>query len=768
MYIARTVEVMGMFNFLAYPDIERGTIRLARNHRWTYLIAVVLMTAIGLTVIAYADQIENRASAEEKADQNEPPAPPLPIEAHGIARKLLQLGTDDLRMRYSTSDIAYSRDGKFIAASEANGLHPTVWLFDTSTGKPIKRIEHAVQSQARISSLEVSIDSKKLLWGENGGYVALWDLTADRLIFRERLHRGTVNDVTFSYWGDKFATAGDDGIVHLRQTDDPAKSMDVFATGEQALVPGGGFSTRISGANCVTFTRDDTCIIAGTAASGSISIWRLKDGALLQYIKHAHGSNGEPTFHPRLNHLAVSPDGGTFMSVGLRYVKRETISTPFAAKNVSLSEIRFWDLDTGTELRHLHGPEDIGLGYAALSREGVRVAVADYSQLRIIDAETAAPLQKIPLPGFSGSQPEFSPDGSVVALAINDAIGMFDVQTGKRLHHDARMPEGGVTVAAWSANGERVATGHLDGMTRIWDAKSGELIWHRLLAPEVRLGDHHAIPRFLTVTRDDTRVIVAGDRVDPVERQNGLVAIYASTDGQLIREIPFRAIDQAALSHDEKYLIAASSNGGGNDTHLHGIDLEKGEVLYVNPPMEQRDALRHIESMQFRPDGMILETTMENGNIVLFDGTSGNEIRRFIADSRTSAQIQANRPSGPHLRSGVFSPDGRTLISTSDEHVNVWDVDAGMLHRQFRHQHATGYCAIAISPDSKVCAISDLARSGDSKFDTIHLYDVESGELLMTVEPEDNRASLLSFSPDGTKLFTGYHRGSATIWDVRR
>ncbi|MFN0196372.1 MAG: WD40 repeat domain-containing protein [Planctomycetaceae bacterium] len=731
------------------------------------------MTAIRLPDLAYADQIENRASVEEPGDQNgpqrqatEPPAPPLPVEAHGIARKLLQLGTDDLRMHYSTSDIAFSRDGKFIAASEANGPHPTVWLFDTSTGKAIKRIEHAVQPTAWISSLEVSIDSKKLLWGEAGGYVAVWDLTADRLIFRDRLHRGTVNDVTFSYWGDMFATAGDDGIVNLRQTVDPAKSMDVFATGEQALVR---VRTRISGANCVTFTRDDTRIIAGTAASGSISIWRLKDGALLRCIKHAHGGNGEPTFHSRLNHLAVSPDGSTFMSVGQRYVKRETISTPFAAENVSLSEIRFWDLYSGKELHHLHGPEDIGHGYAALSREGVRVAVADYSQLRIIDADTAAPLQKILLPGFSGSQPEFSPDGSVVAVATNNAIGLFDVQTGKRLHHDARTPEGGVTAAVWSPNGERVATSHVDDLTRVWDAKSGDLIWHQLLAPEIRLGDHNAI-QFLTFTRDGSRVIVAGKRKrdDPVERLNGIVAIYSAADGQLIREIPFRAIDQAALSHDEKFLVAASLHGSSNSTHLHGIDLEKGEVLYVNPPIEQREASWHISTMQFRPDSMILETAMENGNVVLFDGTNGNEIRRFIADSRTSAQIQANPPRGPILRNSAFTADGHTLISSSDEHVIVWDVDAGTLRRQFRHQLVTGYCVIAISPDGKVCAISDLSRSGGSKGDIIRLYDINTGELLMTVEPEDNRACVLSFSPDGTKLFTGYHRGSATIWDVRR
>jgi WD40 repeat protein len=39
---------------------------------------------------------------------------------------------------------------------------------------------------------------------------------------------------------------------------------------------------------------------------------------------------------------------------------------------------------------------------------------------------------------------------------------------------------------------------------------------------------------------------------------------------------------------------------------------------------------------------------------------------------------------------------------------------------------------------------------------------------VLTLDPIDDRASVLVFSPDGTKLFTGFHRGSAIIWDVRR
>ena len=124
-------------------------------------------------------------------------------------------------------------------------------------------------------------------------------------------------------------------------------------------------------------------------------------------------------------------------------------------------------------------------------------------------------------------------------------------------------------------------------------------------------------------------------------------------------------------------------------------------------------------------------------------------------------RITRNVPSYWH----GWSPDGKTLVSSSAEFVYIWDVDRGVLKRKLRHPHDKG-CSVAVSPDGKVIATSDLQYAGDPGVDTIRLYDIDTGELLMTAEPEHNRAGVLSFSPDGRKLLTGYGRGSADIWDI--
>ena len=114
------------------------------------------------------------------------------------------------------------------------------------------------------------------------------------------------------------------------------------------------------------------------------------------------------------------------------------------------------------------------------------MAVADFGAIRILSAETCKPESRIALPGHHrGFSPAISLDGSIVAMPIGHTLALFDVRTGRRLHHDARMPKGSVGTAAWSRGSEQIVTGHYDGMVRVWDAQTGKLIWQKLMAPVI-------------------------------------------------------------------------------------------------------------------------------------------------------------------------------------------------------------------------------------------------------------------------------------------
>ncbi len=147
------------------------------------------------------------------------------------------IGTDDLRIRNSfIAGIAFSPDGLLIAAAEANAPVPRVSLFDARTGRLARWISPPDRPRGWIQCLVFSPDGTKLAWGEVMGEVAVWDITHDRLAFRQKYHGQSVNDVAFSPDGHILATGGEDGLVRLLRTEDPRETVQTLATGEKTPV----------------------------------------------------------------------------------------------------------------------------------------------------------------------------------------------------------------------------------------------------------------------------------------------------------------------------------------------------------------------------------------------------------------------------------------------------------------------------------------------------------------------------------------------------
>ena len=601
------------------------------------------------------------------------------------------------------------------------------------------------------------------------GEVAVWDMTRDRLAFRQKYHGQSVNDVAFSPDGRILATGGEDGMVRLLRAEDPRETVQTLATGEQTPVrrgftgmPAGGLPV---GPPHLAFTPDGARLIVGSGSSATISVWRIKDGSLERQIENAHGNSR--AVNPSLASVAVTPDGRLILSAGQSTVPIAQTNLKFGPRNVTMTEVRLWDLETGKRMKDLHGKDNPGRGYAALSRDGRLVAVGDFGLLRIIDATTGKTEQTISLPGSWGHQPAFSPDGTVVAMALDNALGIFDVHTGRRLHHDEQTPEGYLQNAAWSATGDRIVTGHGDGEIRVWEAMTGKLLWHKLLAPAIGLHGSNAGPAFLAFSQDGRRVVVAGRRDDPVKYSGGIVAVYDAATGTREREADCQTIRWAALAPDGRMVVVGTSHGAWDDTHLVGIEVETGRTRWANPPSEERAGFVQLAGMQFPSDSPFLAVAMRDGNVVRFNALTGREQRRFLADGRAPDKQGAARPKSVDMFTAAFSSDGRTMVSSSGESVCVWDVEAGTLRRRIR-QSGTDACFLALAPDGKTVATSELSYGGTIGDDKIRLYDVESGEPVLTLEPVDDRAHVLAFSPDGTKLLAGFSRGSVIVWDVRR
>ncbi len=235
---------------------------------------------------------------------------------------LLRIGTDALRTKKFVTALTFSPNGQLVAAADLNGAPtPRIEMFDVSSGRRVKQLICLGEEGSAVATVAISPDSAKLVWGENGGHVALWALVSGQLLFRDKLHSGDVTHVEFSPDGRLIASGGTDGVIHLRRVLKPEETVGNFALRPERLrrkstqVKGDGVTFMGMDFVKLAFTPDGTRLVAGTCDDAALFIWRIRDQRLLLKIPSAHGTPSESA-NPNLDCLAVTPDGRMVVSIG--------------------------------------------------------------------------------------------------------------------------------------------------------------------------------------------------------------------------------------------------------------------------------------------------------------------------------------------------------------------------------------------------------------------------------------------------------------------
>ena len=609
------------------------------------------------------------------------------------------------------------------------------------------RFRHA----APVTCLAYSADGSRLASGCTDGSVSIWHAATGRKLQTLDGHDDGVRDIAFSPDGETLASIGavsdlcSDGVLLL---------WDVHSGEIRRSLAGFGF---------VVFSPAGDTLLTG-AESGEVSLRVLESGEeRFRWPSSPWYRGWRSTF---------SPDG-----------------------RLVVSGDRIWDTETGAERGRIG--EDAPV--LEFSPDGKTIATIPGGT--IWDVKSGESLSSFTAAGSAPGYLTYAPDSEVIAggLGLECASGtgviyIWEV-SGGRVLREIYGHDGPVLCAAFSPDGETLATGGEDRTIHLWDVETGmdvtPIVSHTVGAPS------------MSISTDGLTLVSSG--MDGVARvtvamQDDRIRLWDLPTGRFVAT--WESQDRANFSPDGRYLLLHDPGDGivfnffdddEDDFHhpaprkrrlTRVIDLNTGQTV---SPWEQDEDLDETALEVFpSPAGeagltLILEKIGEEPDDA--DDATTFELRVWDLASKESVIHQAGARAGPYL-----SPNGQFMAARLDDgKVHIWDVlkreeiallerdlgrhtffargrelltatpdpDGGLLVREvdsgaLRLRTKRVEQHYVFSPDNTRMATRPKPSSGDPK--SVLVFDVLTGELVATFHPHREIPTGFEFSPDGERL----------------
>src|SRR5579883_563060 len=652
---------------------------------------------------------------------------------------LVRMGTVRFRSRNFIGQIAFSANGKLIAAGCYGG---SILLYDAATGRELRRIQTLTN---QFPAVAFAPDGKTLATA-GSRIIQTWDFVAGKELRRFEVkvtqdahedHSRTIAPLVFSHDGKLLAWVAPDRSIRV---------WEVKSSKELVNLSGHKQSIR-----CLAFSPDDKTLFSASGngvSAGSVRVWRVAGGKEMRKIplerRHARGQPDPLCFSPDCKTLAV----GLYESL-----------PPKKGENVwkDAHPVALIDLETGKESRKLE-PQPGRIKAACFSPDGKILAAMngvptvvgnfrsdDNNQIHFWEAETGKHLWDTPAHAEHLHQGPchlaFSPDGTKLAVsATASALHVWDGARGREdperteSHHDQTY------CVVFSPDGRTLASGSADHDIVLWDAVTGK--------QRSRLRGHQGTVSSLAFSPDGKLLASACRWNDQTVR------LWDLTSGKEIHQYLVSSVPiHNGGSWGVGTWVAFAANGkilaaGGTDHKLRLWDVATGMEQF-NQEIRGLPALPKgldaFKSFTFDPvfssDGRVLAFSIGE-TIYISDVLSGQRLFQFEKQGSVLA----------------LSPDGKTLLLRAGDCVRLMEVASG---REVGKMDLPEGFAAAFSPDGSTIAVS----TGEAQA-KIHLFDVLSGKELLRLQGHKSYVSSLAFSTDGTKLASAQWDSTALIWDV--
>ncbi|KAI5924647.1 WD40-repeat-containing domain protein [Camillea tinctor] len=345
----------------------------------------------------------------------------------------------------------------------------------------------------------------------------------------------------------------------------------------------------------------------------------------------------------------------------------------------------------------------------------------------------------------------------------------------------------------WSADSRFFLTASKDLTTRIWSLNPEEGF-----TPTVLAGHKQAIvgawfskdqETIYTVSKDGAvcnwQYTRHPDAPPPGEDENMEDAEHEDMRWRIVRRHYFMqgsASVRCASFHPESNLLVAGFSNGifglyemPDFNNIHTLSISQNDIDFVTINksgewlafgasklgqllvwewqsesyiLKQQGHFDSMNALVYSPDGKRIITTADDGKIKVWDVDSGFCIVTFTEHSSGVTACE-------------FAKKGNVLFTSSlDGSIRAWDLIRYRNFRTFTAPTRLSFSCMAVDPSGEVVAAGSL-----DSFD-IHIWSVQTGQLLDRLAGHEGPVCSLAFAPNGSLLVSGSWDRTARMWSI--
>ncbi|QKQ73151.1 NACHT domain-containing protein [Nostoc sp. TCL240-02] len=580
----------------------------------------------------------------------------------------------------SVQSAAFSPDGKYLVASDANGQ---IRIWRVADGKEIFNFKGHL---SWTMSVVCSPDGTTFASGSSDQTVRLWNIETGKCLKTFYGHTNVVRSLVFSPDGQIIASGSADQTIRLWN----------ICTGECIKILHG----HSKGLRTVAFSPNGQTLASGSIDE-TIRIWDVKTGNCISILQ---GHTGW------VRSLAFCPDGTTL------------------ASGSSDKTIRLWDIKIGQCIKIFHAHTN-QIQSVDLSSDGKLLASAsDDTTVRLWDIHTGKCLHIFREHTHPVDSVVFSPNNQILASASHDrSVKLWEVNTGKCLK-TLQGYANWIWSVAFYPSSNLLASGGDDYTIRVWDIATDEClktfrghkswIWSVAFSPNgefvvsgsedttVKLWNFNTNKCLRTLQGHTHRVRSVCFSPDSKNLATAsadyTIKLWNVNDGRCITTLIGHTdpVQSVAFSPNGKILVS-----GSYDLTVRLWDIETGECIHL-----WRGHTADAHTVVFSFDGLTVASGSKDNTIKLWDIKTGECIQTLQGHTHD-------------VQSLAFSPDDQNLVSGSaDETVKLWNPKNGECLKTL-HGHTRGVWSVALNYEGSIIASS-------SQDETIRVWDIKTGECL--------------------------------------